>query len=297
MADARLRRHAGRERESRISVLAFTLILLLGATFAGLMGSLTGLGGGIVIVPLLTIGFGVDIRYAIGASLISIIAVSSGAAATYVRQGFTNVRAGMFLELGTVAGALAGAFLVPYLPTPFLQVLFGSVLLYSVFLTARQAGRAVRPVDVAPSGRWEEHLRLSSTYPTADGPRAYSVRHAPAAFGVMVGAGALSSLLGIGSGAIKVLAMDQLMRLPFKVSTTTSTFMIGVTAAASSGIYLHRGYVDTRLAMPVMLGALVGTTVGSRAVGRLRSRTLRLIFSAVVLVLALTMIARGLGVA
>ena len=278
-------------------MLAFTLILLAGATAAGLMGSLTGLGGGIVIVPLLTIGFGLDIRYAIGASLVSIIAVSSGAAATYVRQGYTNVRVGMFLEVGTVAGALVGASLVSYLPTRFLQVLFGVVLLYSAYLTLRQAARAVRPAAGGVSGRWEQRLRMSSSYPTDEGARPYDVQHAPAAFGVMMVAGVLSSLLGIGSGAIKVLAMDQLMRLPFKVSTTTSTFMIGVTAAASSGIYLHRGYIDARVAMPVVLGALLGATLGSRAVGRLQSRTLRLIFSGVVVVLAVTMIVHGLGIA
>lgn len=260
------------------------------------MGSLTGLGGGIVIVPLLTIGFGVDIRYAIGASLVSIIAVSSGAAASYVKQGYTNVRVGMFLEVGTVAGALVGASLVSFIPTSALQVGFGVVLIYSVHLTARQVGRVVRPADPAPGDPLGAWLRLDGTYPTDAGPRSYRTHHVPGAFGVMVVAGVLSSLLGIGSGAIKVLAMDQLMRLPFKVSTTTSTFMIGVTAAASSTIYLHRGYVDARVAMPVMLGAFLGTIVGSRVLTRLHSRTLRLIFSVVILVLGATMIAKGLGV-
>ena len=260
------------------------------------MGSLTGLGGGIVIVPLLTVGFGVDIRYAIGASLVAIIAVSSGSAASYVKQGYTNIRVGMLLEVGTVLGALVGAGLVSHIPGRVLQVGFGVVLIYSVFLTLREARRATSAAESGPADPLATRLRLDSTFPADDGGSvAYRVRHIPGALAVMAVAGVISSLLGIGSGAIKVLAMDQLMRLPFKVSTTTSNFMIGVTAAASSGIYLHRGYVDVRIAAPVMLGALLGSTVGARLLTRLGSKTLRLIFAAVVLVLGLTMIGKGLG--
>jgi uncharacterized membrane protein YfcA len=281
---------------THISVLAFTIILLAGSSAAGLMGSLTGLGGGIVIVPLLTVGFGVDIRYAIGASLVAIIAVSSGSAASYVKRGYTNIRVGMLLEVGTVLGALVGAGLVSHIPGRVLQVAFGVVLIYSVFLTLREARRATSMVETGPPDPLAVRLRLDSTFPADDGSLvAYRVRHIPGALGVMAVAGVISSLLGIGSGAIKVLAMDQLMRLPFKVSTTTSNFMIGVTAAASSGIYLHRGYVDVRIAAPVMLGALLGSTVGARLLTRLGSKTLRLIFAAVILILGLTMIGKGLG--
>ena len=271
--------------------LELTAVTGAGAFAAGLLGALTGLGGGMVIVPLLTLVCGVDIRYAIGASLVSVIATSSGAAAAYVREGFTNVRIGMFLEIATTLGALAGAFIAGLVSTGAIAVVFGLVLLHSAYLSLQPP--AERPVEQA-SDPWAARLRLDSTYPGPDGPRRYAVQRVAAGFGLMIVAGALSGLLGIGSGAAKVLAMDRVMQLPFKVSTTTSNFMIGVTAAASAGVYLHRGYIDPGLALPVTLGVLVGALGGARLLAGARTRSVRLVFSGVVVLLALEMLYQGL---
>jgi uncharacterized membrane protein YfcA len=270
-----------------LSVFTFTLLVGLGAVAAGFLGSLTGLGGGVVLVPLLTVVFGKDLQYAIGASLVSVIATSSGAAAAYVKEGYTNIRVGMLLEVATTIGALAGALIAPWLPAAAIAVVFGLVLVVSSYLSLRPD-----PPDTAvgapdPLAR---KLRLDGVYPTLAGPRSYHVRRVPQGFGVMFIAGVLSGLLGIGSGALKVLALDQVMRLPFKVSTTTSNFMIGVTAAASAGVYLSRGFIDPGLAMPVMLGVLAGSLLGARVLASAGARVLRLIFSLVVLALAAQMI-------
>ena len=274
-----------------MTVLEFSLLVWLGAFAAGFLGALTGLGGGVVITPLLTLGFGVDIRYAIGASLISVIATSSGAAAAYVKEGYSNIRIGMFLEVSTTVGALVGAFLAGIASTAAIAVVFGLVLLYSAYLAERP-----RPETTAaePPDRLASFLRLHGSYPTPDGPRAYRVRHVPAGFALMFVAGVLTGLLGIGSGAVKVLAMDQVMRIPFKVSTTTSNFMIGVTAAAGAGVYLRRGYIDPGLAMPIVLGVLPGAMAGSRVLVGAKIRRLRLVFSIVVAVLGFEMLYKGL---
>lgn len=270
-------------------VLLFTLLVFAGSFGAGLLGALTGLGGGVVLVPLLTVVFHVDIRYAIGASLISVIATSSGAAAAYVREGFSSVRIGMFLEMATTVGAILGAFLATRMPTRALGIIFGVVLLYSAWLSWQQS-RCPESMGGAGSP-WSDRLRLSGSYPDGmGGERAYKVDRISAGFATMFGAGTLSGLLGIGSGAVKVLAMDQVMRIPFKVSTTTSNFMIGVTAAASAGIYLHRGYVDPGLAFPVMLGVLAGSLLGARLLVRARVSLLRGIFTMVILALGVEMI-------
>ena len=274
-----------------MDIVAFTAIVFAGSIGAGLLGSLTGLGGGVVIVPLLTVALGVDIHYAIGASLVSVIATSSGAAAAYLKEGFTNMRVGIFLEVATTTGAVLGASLATRLPGPAIEVIFGVVLLASVFLTLRP-GRpdTVEGVD----GGLGQRLRLDGDYPTPAGSVRYVPRRIPLGFGIMTGAGALSGLLGIGSGAVKVLALDQAMHLPFKVSTTTSNFMIGVTAAASAGIYLHRGFIQPGLTMPVMLGVLAGSLVGARLLVAARARALRLVFAVAILALGLEMIVSGL---
>ncbi len=261
------------------------------ALAAGFLGSLTGLGGGVVITPTLSLLLGVDLRYAIGASLISVIATSSGAASAYVREGYSNVRIGMFLEIATTAGAICGALLAPRLPVPALATVFGVVLLYSAYLSSRSepAGHVTSSDDSLA-----KRLRLDSSYPTALGLTPYRVLHVKSGFGLMFGAGIISGLLGIGSGALKVLAMDQVMRIPFKVSTTTSNFMIGVTAAASAGVYLNRGYVDPSLAAPIMLGVLAGSFMGARMLAGAKTRILRLVFALVVAALALEMIYSGL---
>ena len=273
-----------------MTMLTFSLLLGLGAGVTGFVGALTGLGGGVVLVPLLTLGFGVDMRYAIVASLISVIATSSGAAAAYVKEGYTNLRIGMFLEVATTLGALAGAFLAMWMATGVLAVLFGMVLLYSAYLSSRPQRDHAHEVPPDPLATW---LRLDASYPTPEGPQPYHVHAVPLGFGLMALAGVLSGLLGIGSGAVKVLAMDQAMGIPFKVSTTTSNFMIGVTAAASAGVYLHRGYIDPGLAMPVMLGVLFGSLLGARVLMRAPTRLLRRFFGVVILMLALEMIYNG----
>jgi uncharacterized membrane protein YfcA len=271
--------------------LEFTLLVWLGSLAAGLLGSLTGLGGGVVIVPLLVIGMGVDIRYATGAALVSVIATSSGAAAAYVKEGYSNIRVGMFLEVATTLGAVAGAFLAGVVHPAAIAVIFGVVLLVSAYLSVRP--RSERPGQDQPDPL-ATRLRMDGTFPTPQGLQAYHVHNVPGGWGVMFVAGILSGLLGIGSGALKVLAMDQIMRLPFKVSTTTSNFMIGVTAAASAGIYLNRGQIAPGLAMPVMLGVLAGALLGAKVLVRAKTRVLRIIFSLVILALAVQMIYSGL---
>ena len=271
-------------------IYEFTLLVGIAAFLAGLVGSLTGLGGGVVLVPILTLFFKVDIRYAIGASLISVIATSSGAAAAYVKEGFTNIRIGMFLEIATTLGALLGAFLAAWVPTNAIAVIFGLMLLYSAYLSRRPRSASARNLPPDPLAT---QLRLNGSFPDLEGPRSYNVQRVPAGFTLMAGAGALSGLLGIGSGAVKVLAMDQAMQIPFKVSTTTSNFMIGVTAAASAGVYLSRGYIDPGLSMPVMLGVLAGSLLGTRILVKAETSWLRLVFSIVILVLGLQMLYKG----
>ena len=273
-----------------MTTLEVTVLIGAGAFVAGLLGALTGLGGGVVIVPLLTLVFGIDFRYAVGASLVSVIATSSGAAVAYVREGYTNVRLGMLLEVATTIGALFGATLAGWIAPSALAVVFGLVLLGSAWFSAQP-----RPEHVVESpDPLATRLHLDGTYPSLQGEKHYHVQRVPLGFGIMAGAGALSGMLGIGSGALKVLAMDQAMCLPFKVSTTTSNFMIGVTAAASAGIYLARGYVDPGLTMPVVLGVLAGATLGARLLTTTRSAMLRMIFAVVVAALGVEMIINGL---
>ena len=272
--------------------LEFTPLVFLISTVAGYLGALTGLGGGVVLTPALTLLLGVDIRYAIGASLVSVIATSSGAAAAYVREGYSNIRIGMFLEIATTLGALAGAFLSSRTPTSVLSIIFGVVLLHSAWQSSR--GHAERLANVRPDPL-ATRLKLNGSYPSEQGPEQYNVSNVKTGFGLMFGAGAISGLLGIGSGALKVIAMDQAMRIPFKVSTTTSNFMIGVTAAASAGIYLSRGYVEPGIAMPVMLGVLAGSMLGARQLIGARVRVLRWTFAIVVAAMAIEMIVTGAG--
>jgi uncharacterized membrane protein YfcA len=275
-----------------LSVLGFTALVALGSFAAGLLGALTGLGGGVVIVPLLVVAFGIDLPYAIGASLVAVIASSSGSASAYVREGYSNVRIAMLLEIATTVGALAGAALVALevIPAGALSVTFGAVLAASAL-----AGLGEPPAegDGAPPDPLARRLGLDGEYPTPEGPCPYRVRRVPAGFALMFLAGALSGLLGIGSGALKVLAMDRVMAIPFKVSTTTSNFMIGVTAAASAAVYLGRGYIDPALALPVVLGVLAGSRLGAWALLLMEVPTLRAVFTVVILLLAAQMIYRG----
>ena len=274
-----------------MNTLEFTAVVWVGSLLAGFLGALTGLGGGVVIVPLLTLVFHVDLKYAIGAALVSVIATSSGAAAAYVKEGYSNVRVGMFLEIATTIGAISGAGLALYLKANVIAIIFGVVLIYSAYTSIRP-----QPHDSIKQqpDRLATWLQMDSTYPTANGLESYHVSGIPLGFLLMFVAGVLSGLLGIGSGAVKVLAMDKAMKLPFKVSTTTSNFMIGVTAAASAGIYLSRGYIDPGLAMPVMIGVLMGSLTGARVLANANVRILRIVFSTVIGALALEMIYSGI---
>jgi uncharacterized membrane protein YfcA len=278
--------------------LSLLLLLLIfgGAILAGVLGALVGLGGGILIVPLLTLAFGLPIQYAIGVSIVAVIATSSGAAAAYVRDHLTNLRIGLFLEIGTTIGAITGAFLAGLLAPGLLFVIFGIVLIISAIPLVLKLGEEL------PSGihndRWANWLRLSSSYPDKHLGKeiSYQVTRTPLGLAMMYVAGVISGLLGIGSGTLKVLAMDTIMRLPMKVSTTTSNFMIGVTAAASAGIYFARGDIPPLVAAPVALGILAGAFVGARLLAHLSNRTLRLIFLPVLVVLATQMVLHGLGI-
>jgi uncharacterized membrane protein YfcA len=274
-----------------MNVLEFTFLVWAGSLVAGFLGALTGLGGGVVLVPLLTIFFHVDLRYAIGASLVSVIATSSGAAAAYVKEGFSNIRIGMFLEIATTLGALFGAYLTAKIPGSAIGIVFGVVLIYSAYVSRRVRPRtdANRPPDPLAT-----RLKMNGDFPDTSGIRHYNVYRVPLGFGIMCIAGTVSGLLGIGSGALKVVAMDQAMKIPFKVSTTTSNFMIGVTAAASAGVYLSRGYIDPALAMPVMIGVLIGSLMGTRVLVKTKTQLLRLIFSGVIVLLGLEMMLKAI---
>ena len=269
----------------------FSFLVFLAATCAGFLGSLTGLGGGVVITPVLALLFHIDLRYAMGASLVSVIATSSGAASAYVREGYSHVRMGLFLEIATTSGAIVGAVLASHTPTTALSIILGGVLLLSAAMSTRPHPEHATESSGDALGR---ALRLNGSYPADHGLQSYAVRRVKAGFSVMFAAGIFSGLLGIGSGALKVIAMDQVMRIPFKVSTATSNFMIGVTAAASAGVYLGRGYILPEVTMPVMLGVLLGSLLGSRQLAAARVKPLRLLFALVVAALAIEMIYGGI---
>jgi len=268
--------------------ISFDFAIALAAFVAGLIGSLIGLGGGIIITPILVLGFGIDIRYAMGAALASVIATSSGAAAAYLRDGISNMRIGLFLCLATTLGAVGGAMLAGVLNTAILSLVFGLALLATAAISLRKSPDTSE--ITLPETPIAKSLRLDDEYPAG---HIYHVQGVVPGFSVMVIAGVLSGLLGIGSGAFKVLAMDQIMRIPFKVTTTTSNFMIGVTAAASVGIYLKNGYLDPVLVYPVALGVLGGSFLGARLINVVPTGVLKLIFMVAIVFIGVQMILRG----
>lgn len=276
-----------------MTILTFTLILLAGAYCAGLLGSLTGLGGGVVVIPLLTLGFGVDFHYAVGAALVSSIATSSGSGSAYVKEGITNVRLGMFLEIATTVGAVCGAFVAVWLNSSVIAVLFGLVLILTAVMQLRRRGR---PDHVGVKGsELARRLKLYGTQPMPDGTlRPYELRGVGGGLSVMYVAGVLSGILGIGSGVLKVIAMDNVMKVPFKVSTTTSNFMMGVTACASAVVYVQRGNIEPGMACPMMIGVLLGALTGARLLKRMKVDLLRQIFCIAILLVAANMIWGGL---
>ncbi len=275
--------------------ILFLVETFLVAIGAGIFGALLGLGGGAIIVPVLTLALGIDIHYAIGASIVSVIATSSGAAAAYLRDGVTNIRVGMFLEMATTTGAITGALVAGYLGGPVLFIIFSVVLLYSAFAMFRRR-HAELPTGVE-MGRLANFLNLGSSYydPALEQQVQYNVRGARYGLPLMFVAGAVSGLLGIGSGVLKVPAMDIAMKLPMKVSTATSNLMIGVTAAASAGVYFIRGDVNPFIAAPVAMGVLIGAMLGTRLMRRLRGTQIRKVFIIVLVIVALQMLVKGLG--
>ena len=275
--------------------LPFFFFVLLSSAFAGFVGALVGLGGGVFIVPILTLVFHVSFTAAIGASIVSVIATSSGAAAAYVKDRMTNLRVGMFLEVATTTGAICGALLSTLLDPTILFIVFGVVLLISALPLVMRLGEEL-PQGVA-NHKWAEKLHLPGSYPDrkSHADVAYNVAHIRWGFSMMYVAGMISGLLGIGSGTFKVLAMDTAMRLPMKVSTTTSNFMIGVTAAASAGIFFQRGDIDPAIAAPVALGVLLGATIGAKVITRVSNVWLKKLFVPVIVLVAINMLARGFG--
>ena len=273
-----------------MTILAFTLILLAASYCAGLLGSLTGLGGGVVVIPVLTLCFGVDFHYAVGAALVASIATSSGSGSAYVKEGVTNIRLGMFLEIATTIGAVCGAAVAIYLNSNTIAIIYGGVLV----LTAIMQQRRKSDHDGVVGSERARRLKLFGSWPQKDGTmKSYQLRHVGGGFSVMYVAGVLSGILGIGSGVLKVIAMDGIMKVPFKVSTTTSNFMMGVTACASAVIYVQRGNIVPGMACPVMIGVLFGALTGAKLLKRLDVRLLRRIFCIVILMVAANMIYQG----
>lgn len=273
-----------------MTVLAFTLILLFGAFAAGLLGSLTGLGGGVVVIPLLTLCFGIDFHYAVGAALVASIATSSGSGSAYVKEGITNIRLGMLLEIATTIGAVIGAAVAVYFNNSVLAVIFGLALT----TTALAQRRKHTDHSNVQGSEMARKLKLYGDYPLPDGTKqAYQLTNVAGGFSVMALAGFLSGILGIGSGALKVIAMDGCMKVPFKVSTTTSNFMIGVTACASAVVYIQRGNIVPGIAFPVMIGVLAGALTGARLLKKMDVSLLRKIFFYAILAVAINMIYMG----
>jgi uncharacterized protein len=281
----------------------YLLLMFLVAILAGILGSMVGLGGGILVVPALTVGFGVPIEYAIGASIISTIATSSGSASAYVRDRITNLRIGMFLEIGSVFGSLVGVVTTLYFVRSGLSwiifIVFGGVLFFSAYNVvqhARLEQRGESMVNTRPN-RLAERLNLRGEYEDKSLHKtiSYVATRIPAGFVVVFFAGLLSGLLGVGGGVLKVLGMDTMMRLPFKVSTTTSNFMIGVTATASTGILYVSGYVNVLLAAPVALGVVVGSLAGAKVLVRSKPASIRVLFILILLAFGAEMIYMGIS--
>jgi len=270
-----------------LTILFFSVLLIAFSILAGLLGALTGLGGGIIIIPVLVLLFHINIHLAMGASLISVMATSSGTAAAYLREGYINLRIGLFLEIGAVVGAFLGALLMTALPITLLTILFSLVLFFSAYLTIK---RREEQDTFNASHPWALYLKLDGTYPHQNKLSHYYVQNVPLAFLIMCIAGLLSGLLGIGSGALKVLAMDQGLRLPYKVATTTSNFMIGITAAVSAGIYFTHGYMVPVVDFPVFIGVIIGAFLGAKLLKRIHHHYLRILFSIAICFIGIQML-------
>ena len=265
------------------------LILLVSSIAAGFLGAILGLGGGIIVIPTVTLLLHVDIRYAIAASLVSIVATSSGAAASFLKDHLTNLRLAVLLEIGTVLGAITGFLIAAHVDASRLFLLFGLVLMFSALMMLRKKGDS-RAVANHP---WATALKLDDEVTLNGRTERYFVANVPFGLAVMYLAGILSALLGIGSGIFKVLAMDNAMKLPMKVSSATSNFMIGVTATASAGAYLLRGDVRPELAGPISVGIIGGSWLGARVMPHLPADAIRRVFVVVLVLTSVQMIAKG----
>ena len=273
-----------------MTIAIFSLLVFLISCFAGVLGALTGLGGGVVIIPVLVLLFDVDIHYAMGASLISVIATSSGTAMAYLKEGYVNLRIGIFLETGAVIGALIGAYLVTFFPTSLLAIILGIVLIFSAVFSLTNK----KNIPSKKQSHLAMTLKLDGKYPDHEKMKTYHVQRVPLGFSLLTFAGFMSGLLGIGSGALKVLAMDKAMGLPYKVSTTTSNFIIGITATVSCGIYFARGYIDPVITFPVLLGVVLGSYCGAKILIKMATNLLRILFAGVLFLISVQLIYKGI---
>ncbi|EGF87513.1 sulfite exporter TauE/SafE family protein [Gemella haemolysans] len=280
-----------------IEIIQFMLIAVL----AGFLGSLVGLGGGIIITPALTILFGIDIKYAIGASIVAVIATSSGSAIAFVKDHISNMRVGMFLEVFTTAGGVVGALMAGIFSSKLLYIFFSLILLNSFYGMLKKTGlitKLKKEEEKVVNDKYADRYKLNSTYyDKATGKTiAYNVTNVPQGSLVMFGAGFASGLLGIGSGAFKVVALDSYMKLPIRVSTATSNFMMGVTATASALIYFFNGTINPAIAAPIAIGTLIGSRTGAKVMQRLDAKYIRYIFLPILLFTIVNMFLKGVGV-
>lgn len=280
-----------------IDIIQFMIIAVL----AGFLGSLVGLGGGIIITPALTILFGIDIKYAIGASIVAVIATSSGSAIAFVKDHVSNMRVGMLLEVFTTAGGVVGALMAGIFSSKLLYIFFSLILLNSFYGMLKKTGlitKVKKEEEKVENDKYADRYKLNSTYyDKATGKTVvYNVTNVPQGSLVMFGAGFASGLLGIGSGAFKVVALDSYMKLPIKVSTATSNFMMGVTATASALIYFFNGTINPAIAAPIALGTLIGSRTGAKVMQRLDAKYIRYIFLPILLFTIVNMFLKGVGV-
>lgn len=275
-----------------MSFFMFSCILLVMSFFSGVIGALTGLGGALVLIPLIVLFLHVNMHYAMGAGLFAVMATSMGTAVAYLKSGYINVRIGMFLEVAAAAGALIGASVTSLLSTKLVQIIFGLVFVVMSYLTWRR--KESHGIETKPH-RAATWLQLNGCYTENKKEISYFPQNIWFGFSIMGIAGVLSGLLGIGSGTVKVIAMDQVMHLPYKVSTSTSNFIIGITAAVGAGVFLKNGYINPVICFPAVIGVLCGSLIGARLMPILPVKPLRLLFSSLIFLMALQMIYEGFG--
>mgnify|MGYP001331076571 CR=1 FL=1 len=282
-----------------LALVTQAAILLLVGVFAGSLGALLGIGGGMIIIPILSVLMGLPMRYAIGASVIAVIATSSGSTIAYLKDDLLNLRVAMFLEIATTVGAITGAILTGVIDGKWLEVLFGIFLVYSTYnMIQKLRGKVKQDADNVSDDKWAKKLKLQGSYydKLSGEEKYYQVTRVPGGFAMMYGAGLASGLLGIGSGVFKVIAMDTIMKMPLKPSSATSNLMMGVTAAASATVYFFNGSIHPHIAAPLAIGILIGAAIGTRLMQRIHPRLLRMIFVPILFIMGVQMILKGFGV-